>query len=93
VFQNFYVGSGSRTAELYSLSPDWFDYFFYIGEVFCLWRILTCVEIVALETFYPKLFVITLPIIMLQLIYNITDPEVSDSSDQAAYYDFLRLQV
>jgi hypothetical protein len=25
-FQNLYVGSGSRTPELYSVSPDWFEY-------------------------------------------------------------------
>jgi hypothetical protein len=25
-FKNFYVGSGSRIPELYSLSPDWFEY-------------------------------------------------------------------
>jgi hypothetical protein len=27
-FQDFYVGSGSRTLELYSVSPDWFEYCF-----------------------------------------------------------------
>jgi hypothetical protein len=27
-FQNFCVGSGSRTPELYSIGPDWFDYYF-----------------------------------------------------------------
>jgi hypothetical protein len=27
--QNLYVGSGSRTPELYSVSPDWFEYCFY----------------------------------------------------------------
>jgi hypothetical protein len=27
-FLNFYVGSGSRTPELYSVSPDWFEYCF-----------------------------------------------------------------
>jgi hypothetical protein len=28
MFQNFYVGSGSRTPELYFLSPDWFGHCF-----------------------------------------------------------------
>jgi hypothetical protein len=28
MFQNFYVGSGSRTPELYSVGPDWFEYCF-----------------------------------------------------------------
>jgi hypothetical protein len=27
-FQNFYVGSGSRTPELYSVGQDWFEYCF-----------------------------------------------------------------
>jgi hypothetical protein len=27
-FQNFYVGSGSLTLELYSVGPDWFEYCF-----------------------------------------------------------------
>jgi hypothetical protein len=27
-FQNLYVGSGSRTLELYSVGPDWFEYCF-----------------------------------------------------------------
>jgi hypothetical protein len=26
--QNIYVGSGSRTPELYSVGPDWFEYCF-----------------------------------------------------------------
>jgi hypothetical protein len=26
MFYNFYVGSGSSAPELYSLSPDWFEY-------------------------------------------------------------------
>jgi hypothetical protein len=35
-FQNFYVGSGSRTPELYSISPDWFEYcFIYEKFVAC----------------------------------------------------------
>jgi hypothetical protein len=35
-FQNFYVGSGSPTPELYSLSPDWFEYcFIYEKFVAC----------------------------------------------------------
>jgi hypothetical protein len=34
--QNFYVGSGSRTRELYSISPDWFQYcFIYEKFVAC----------------------------------------------------------
>jgi hypothetical protein len=28
MFWNFYVGSGSRTTELHSVSPDWFEYCF-----------------------------------------------------------------
>jgi hypothetical protein len=33
MFQNFYVESGSRTPELYPLSPNWFDYIegIYLG--------------------------------------------------------------
>jgi hypothetical protein len=27
-FQNFYVGCGSRTPELNSVDPDWFEYCF-----------------------------------------------------------------
>jgi hypothetical protein len=35
MFWNFYVGSGSRTPELYSVSPDWFEYcFIYEKYVF-----------------------------------------------------------
>jgi hypothetical protein len=32
-FQDLYVSSGSRTPELYSVSPDWFEYCF-IDEKF-----------------------------------------------------------
>jgi hypothetical protein len=28
MFQNFYVGCGSHTPELYSVGPDWFEYCF-----------------------------------------------------------------
>jgi hypothetical protein len=28
IFQNFYVGIGSRTPELYTVSPNWFKYSF-----------------------------------------------------------------
>jgi hypothetical protein len=35
-FQNFYVGSGSRTPELYSVGADWFEYYFtYENFVVC----------------------------------------------------------
>jgi hypothetical protein len=34
-FQNFYVGNGSCTPELYSVSPNWLEYGF-IDEVCCL---------------------------------------------------------
>jgi hypothetical protein len=35
-FWNFYIGSGSRTPELYSVSPDWFKYcFIYEKFVAC----------------------------------------------------------
>jgi hypothetical protein len=35
-FQNFYVGSGSRTPEFYSVGPDWFEYcFIYDKFVVC----------------------------------------------------------
>jgi hypothetical protein len=27
MFENFYVGSGGRTHELYSVGPDWFDFY------------------------------------------------------------------
>jgi hypothetical protein len=37
-FQNFYVGCGSRTPELYSISPDWFEYCF-IYEKFVVCRV------------------------------------------------------
>jgi hypothetical protein len=34
--QNFYVGSGSHTPELDSVSPDWFEYcFIYEKSVAC----------------------------------------------------------
>jgi hypothetical protein len=34
-FQNFYVGSGSRTPELYPVSPNWFEYgFIRVDEKF-----------------------------------------------------------
>jgi hypothetical protein len=32
MFYNLYVGSGSRTPELYSVSPDWFEYCFIYGK-------------------------------------------------------------
>jgi hypothetical protein len=33
---DFYLGSGSRTPELYSVSPDWFEYcFIYEKFVAC----------------------------------------------------------
>jgi hypothetical protein len=28
MFYHFYVGSGNHTQELYSVSPDWFEYCF-----------------------------------------------------------------
>jgi hypothetical protein len=35
-FYNFYVGSGSRTPELHSVTPDWFEYcFIYEKFVAC----------------------------------------------------------
>jgi hypothetical protein len=35
-FQNFYVGSGSRTPEFCSVSPDWFQYcFIYEKLIVC----------------------------------------------------------
>jgi hypothetical protein len=35
-FKNFYIGSGSRTPDLYSVSPDWFEYcFIYEKFVAC----------------------------------------------------------
>jgi hypothetical protein len=36
--KDFYVGSGSRTPELYSVSPDWFEYCF-IYEKFVACRV------------------------------------------------------
>jgi hypothetical protein len=34
--QDFYVGSGSCTPELYSLSPDWLEYcFIHVKSVAC----------------------------------------------------------
>jgi hypothetical protein len=33
-FHNVYVGSGSRTPELYSVSPDWLEYCFIYEKGF-----------------------------------------------------------
>jgi hypothetical protein len=56
-FYDFYALSGSRNAQLFSVGPDWFGYYFVYENFVCLWKDLTSVQVV--NVFWSALFPLT----------------------------------